>query len=308
MRYDYYNELGEGEPSFRLTSRWNWTKNHTAKAALGTYNQSPEPQGQALDSIWGNPNLPATLARHAVLGYEWRFTDLLSIDVQGYYNDQKRIPARYSDTGGNAGITAPKFLADEQGRMYGLEILLRHNQSRRFFGWIAYSLSRSERRSERQPQQQGGGNSLLNVQAVWDPEKWYLFNRDQTHNLQIVCSWKLPRNFETGFRMRYVTGNPATPRRGYTESKYEFDSELNRYNTLYGEFLSDRLEPFFQLDLRVDKKWLYKKWTLSAYLDIQNANYFFYNSPEIYQYNYDNSERAPVGGIILPSLGFRAEF
>lgn len=308
MRYDYYNELQEGALSFRLTSRWNWRRNHTAKAALGTYNQSPEPQGQVLDPVFGNPGLPPTLARHAVLGYEWRFTDLLSIDAQGYYNDQNQIPARYSDTSAAAGRAAPKFLADERGRMYGLEIMLRHDQSRRFFGWVAYSLSRSERQSDRQPQQQGGGNSLLNVRSEWDPERWYLFERDQTHNVQVVASWKLPRNWESGFRARYVTGNPATPRLGYTDKKYEFDSELNRYNSLYGEYLSDRLGPFFQLDLRADKKWLFKQWTLSAYLDIQNANYFFYNSPETYRYNYDNSERTAVGGIILPSLGVRGEF
>jgi hypothetical protein len=47
---------------------------------------------------------------------------------------------------------------------------------------------------------------------------------------------------------------------------------------------------------------------LSTYLDLSNANYFFYNSPEIYDYSYDNSSRKPIGAIFFPSLGLMAEF
>ncbi len=62
------------------------------------------------------------------------------------------------------------------------------------------------------------------------------------------------------------------------------------------------------LDLRIDKRWVYQQWMFSAYLDIQNTNYFLYNSPELYQYNYDDSERKSIGWIFLPTLGIRAEF
>jgi hypothetical protein len=66
--------------------------------------------------------------------------------------------------------------------------------------------------------------------------------------------------------------------------------------------------PFFQVDARVDKEWIYNSWTFSLYLDVQNLNYSWYNSPELYDYNYDNSQRQVIGSIILPSLGVRAEF
>ena len=203
--------------------------------------------------------------------------------------------------------------------MYGLEVMLRHQLGKHFFGWIAYTLSRSERQSPVAPRDPAlvsigdivpfsadGINS--NYRGVWDPTQWFLFDKDQTHNLQLVASWKLPRRWDVGCRVRYVTGNPITPQLGFTNKQFEFDAARGRYVDIVGNLRSDRMGPFFQVDARVDKQWLYNSWTFSVYLDIQNINYFWYNSPELYAYNYDNSQRQSVGGVILPSLGIRAEF
>jgi hypothetical protein len=70
---------------------------------------------------------------------------------------------------------------------------------------------------------------------------------------------------------------------------------------------SERLPLFHQLDLRVDKRWQFKDWRLSAYLDVQNV----YNNPavEAIVYNYDFSQQAFQTGLpILPSIGLRGEF
>jgi hypothetical protein len=71
---------------------------------------------------------------------------------------------------------------------------------------------------------------------------------------------------------------------------------------------TDRMGPFFQFDVRVDKKYIYRKFIISTYLDVQNVNYFWYNSPESYNYNYDQSDRRVIGGIIIPSFGLRVDF
>ncbi len=301
LRYDHYLELEKGAPSVRFTARWDWRKGHTLKGAAGTYNQSPEPFGQATDPKWGNDELPPTHARHFVLGYEYQFTDLISLDVQGYYNTQDDIPMSTDSVNEKTG--KPVNLAPiQKGRMYGMEFMLRHDQGDRFFGWIAYTLARSERQSPIPY------NLNSFDRATWDKDLWYLYGSDQTHNLQIVGSWRLPHGFEAGMRVRYVTGNPLTPQLGYTEHKYQYNAEFGYYEDLQGTPRSERMGPFFQLDIRVDKKFVYRSWILSTYLDVQNTNYFFYNSPEFYQYNYDSSERQVIGGIIIPSLGIRAEF
>ncbi|MFH0921084.1 MAG: TonB-dependent receptor [Fibrobacterota bacterium] len=304
LRYDYYAEVSEGLPSLRLTTRWEWAPGRTLKGAAGTYNQTPKPMGQAIDSVWGNPDLPLTTGRQVVLGHEWQLNDLISLDVQGYYNTQDNIPAN-TDSVNPATGQPLNFLPDQEGRMFGMEIMLRHDPGEHFFGWISYTLSRSERRTPNPP---GNAQGAEGIQKNWDPNAWYKYEKDQTHNLQIIGSWRLAHGIEPGFRLRYVTGNPETPRLGYTEKKYEFNADDGRYTTLEGQYFSDRMGPFFQLDARIDKKWVFQNWLLSAYLDVQNTNYFLYNSPEAYDYGYDDSERQVIGGIIIPSLGVRAEF
>ena len=68
-----------------------------------------------------------------------------------------------------------------------------------------------------------------------------------------------------------------------------------------------RLPTFHQLDLRVDKKFVFDSWILNVYLDLQNA----YNrgNPEGVQYNYDATLAQYATGLpIIPSFGIRGEF
>ena len=305
VRFDYYGELDykgsivpevydyksavyrrgtSGEPSARLSLRYRLDDRQTLKVSAGTYNQTPQPQGFATSSVVGNPHLPATRARHIVAGYERRFTDVIFADIQVYHNQQWGIP-EFATTGDLlADPDGPRILPDGRGRMYGLEVLLRHDNSERFFGWIAYTLARSERfnRSE---------------------DRYTLFNRDQMHNLQLVGSLKLPKQWEAGMRLRYVSGNPLTPVVGSV-----FDATNRFYRPLYGKENSARNDPFFQLDIRIDKKFVYDTWMFSLYLDFQNVLVFLYKSPEFTAYNYDYTEEVSISTPFIPSLGLRAEF
>ena len=293
LRYDHYEEIEEGEPSYRFTAQYELTDRHRLKSAVGTYNQSPRPIGQSIDPEFGNPDLPPSVATHYTLGGDWRLNDRIFANLDLYYNTQDQIP----NTTDSLSIN---FLPDMDARMYGLEIMLRHEASARFFGWVSYCLARSERRSPRKPES--------TIKGEWDSAAWFLSHYDQTHHIEALGSWKLGRDWGAGFRLRYVSGNPETPRLGYTSGQYEFNSDFGEYVDLKGNYRSERLDPFFQLDVRIDKKYVFKNWILSTYLDVQNLNYFFYNSPEMYIYNYDSSEREKIGGFILPTIGVRAEF
>ena len=64
---------------------------------------------------------------------------------------------------------------------------------------------------------------------------------------------------------------------------------------------------FHQLDLRVERTWIFNTFRFSAYLDIQNV----YNAqnPESTVYDYRFQQSAPVRGIpFLPVIGFRGKF
>ncbi len=312
LRYDYYPELRNyhgafipefwdynmsnsqptsGEPSLRLAAKYELVKNHTIKGSLGTYNETPQPMGESIDKVWGNPNLPAEKGSQYVLGYEWQATDLVNADVQVYYNrqwDLARTPTA-ADLAADP-TDVEKYYGDGLGRMYGLEVMIRHDQGKHFFGWIAYSLSRSERYN-------------------FDEQKWDLFGKDETHNLQLVGSFRFKGNRELGARVRYVTGDPTTPVLGV---KW-FDATSRSYVPLYGATNSARMDPFFSLDMRYERKFIFKNWIWDIYLDVTNLSNLFgygYKSPETggYFWNYDYTEKQFISDITRPALGIEFQF
>jgi TonB family protein len=312
IRYDYYPELRyykgsvipefwdynfnntqrtSGEPSVRVSAKYELVKNQILKGSLGTYNETPQPVGQAIDKVWGNPNLPAEKGSQYVLGYEWQATDLVNADVQAYYNRQWDLARQATAADIAADPTGyQKYYGDGMGRMYGLELMIRHDQGKRFFGWIAYSLSRSERFN-------------------FDENKWDLFGKDETHNLQLVGSLRFKGNRELGIRARYVTGDPTTPVLGV---KW-FDATARTYVPLYGGHNSGRMDPFLSLDLRYERKFIFKSWIWDVYLDITNLSNLFgygYKSPETgsYIWNYDYTEKQFISDITRPALGIEFQF
>jgi hypothetical protein len=291
VRRDYYHHLDKSRTSLRASARWDYRDGRVLTASVGDYNQAPRPIGQSTDPVYGNPDLPPTTARHLTLGHEWRLDDGWSLKVEGYYNTQDEVPA-FADT------NDANFLPDARARMYGLELMLRREPRDGFRGWLAASVGRSERRFARDP---GDGSD-------WSPDAWLPHDLDQPVHIEATGTWDLGRGWSFGSRLQFVSGVPVTPLLSYTGSQYEFDADTGSYVPVEGAYLSDRVEPYVRADLRVDRKIVSGPRTWSLYLDLQNANYFVYNSPEGYTYNYDYSRREPYGWIFLPSLGARVEF
>ncbi|MEZ4655402.1 MAG: TonB-dependent receptor [Candidatus Eisenbacteria bacterium] len=297
LRYDYYPELDEADVSERLAARYRLGGGHTLTSSVGTYNQTPQPSGQATDPVYGNPNLPTTKAMHTTLGDEWSLDDRRSLEVEAYYNRQWDVPVMTDSLDLN-------FLSDAEARMYGVEVVLRQESTGRFFGWLSYGLSRSERKFQRRPEETAY-QELADSGSPWDPNQWVPHAFDQTHHFEAVGSWDWGNNVSTGCRLQYVTGNPTTP---YREGAVRYDADTGEYLPVLGRYLSTRMDPFFRVDVRVDKKFIRRSSIWSVYLDLQNANYPIYNAPEGYTYNYDYSKRKSYGWIPMPSVGIRAEF
>ena len=178
-----------------------------------------------------------------------------------------------------------QVLPGTRTRNYGLELLLRKPLTRRLYGWVAYTLMRSQLFTE--------ARGPLEAQR-------FTADFDQRHNLAVIASYKLPNNWQIGGRFRLVSGTPYTPVLGSVQ--YE-----GSYLPITGLYNSARFPPFHQLDLRVDKRWILRRASVTAYLDVQNV----YNraNVEAYIYNYDFSSAAGgVGLPIFPSLGLRVDF
>jgi hypothetical protein len=259
----------------RLSLRYQVTKWAAIKAALGVYHQAPDP-GSFLQSF-GNPNVKPQYGWHYVAGAEFEPTATLHVEAEGFYKDLRGLVVRGQNVGD------PTLVNDGVGRVYGGELLVRQQLWKGFYGWIAYTISRSERMDH-------------------PNEPWRVFQYDQTHILTIIGSYKFGRGYQIGLRFRYVTGNPYTPVAG----SY-FDVNGADYVRVSGPVYSGRLGSFNQLDVRFDKKWTYRKWALAMYLDIQNI--YNASNPENYAYNYDFTQRQPLAGLpFLPVAGIRGDF
>ena len=281
VRADYFRGRGWSVDG-RLGARYSVSDLVTLKGAVGSYSRAPDPDETS--RVFGNPDLALERALQYSLGFELDLTEFLEFDVEVFYKDLRRLVSRSDGVLEREGEAFPEVYNNGgRGRVYGAEFFLRHQLANNFFGWLTYTISRSER---------------LDSGA----DAWRLFDSDQTHILALIGSYNLPRNWSVGARYRLISGNPFTPLIGST-----FDVDNDTYIRVAGPPNSDRNRLFHQLDVRVDKRWIFDRWTLNAYLDLQNA----YNrmNPEGFRYSYDYSETDIVTGLpIIPAFGIRAEF
>jgi TonB family protein len=262
-------------PEPRLAARLRITSRVAVYASLGWYHQAPD--AADFSTVFGNPTLRPESAIHYVTGVETRATATLHVELQAFYKDLRDLVVR------GALPTDPPLEGGGIGRVYGAELLVRQELWRNFFGWISYTLMRSER------QDHSG-----------DP--WRPFQYDQTHILTVLGSYKLPYGFQVGLRFRYATGNPYTP---VVRAYYDVNSAS--FVPLYGPPNSGRLPPFNQLDLRVDKTFAFNYWKMVLYLDLQNV--YDATSVEGVTYSYDYRTPHYLNGLpILPVFGARGEF
>jgi TonB family protein len=277
IRADYASDIGKWDVSPRVLGRYEVIEGTTIKGGVGAYHQPPQPWESV--EPYGNGKLQSSRAIHYGLGFEQQLGKELTLSVEGFYKDLRRLVVQ-SDSATATGSGAT-FTNGGSGRAYGGELLARWT-SERFFGWIAYTLSKSERRD-------APGAPL------------HTFQYDQTHIFTALGSYKIGSGWEIGGRFRYVTGNPYTPYVGGIA-----DLDAGGYGAIPGAPWSARSPAFHSLDLRVEKTWKLGGGSVAAYLDLQNV----YNrkNPEGRMYNYNYSKSQPLAGLpLLPVIGLRGE-
>ena len=294
IRADYANISGRLDVSPRLSGRFDIRHGYprtTAKAGVGIFHQPPQFQEAVEPS--GTAGLQTNRAIQYSLGGEQDLTRNLELSLEGFYKQLDNLVR------GGAAPSGTDILYANTGTGYvvGAEVLLKYKPDERFFGWLAYTLSRSVRVDE-----PGGEPRLVNF--------------DQPHILTVLGSYQLGHGWEIGARFRLVSGNLITPT---VCNITQLDCNPNRTNALYhaasGAYTpipfsqpgTERLPLYHALDVRVDKRWKFKTWQLSLYLDIQNA----YNNgnAEGVGYSYNYTQRQYVAGLTaLPSFGIRADF
>jgi hypothetical protein len=197
-------------------------------------------------------------AHHVVGGVEYNSAFNTRFTMEGFLKLYDRYPfltreqISLANLGGDFGVVgnAP-VTSTSKGRSYGLEWMAQQKLYKGFFGIISFTFVRSE---------------FTDSSGQYRPSSW-----DNRYIVTAVLGKKFKGNWEVGARWRLYGGTPYTP--------YDVDrSSLVTVWDITGQGLPDytqlnqlRLAPSHSLDVRVDKKWFFRQWSLNIYLDIQNA-------------------------------------
>jgi hypothetical protein len=284
--YDEHDRKSATDP--RLTVRYKLAERHLPglaagsddsaiwlKAGLGIYHQPPRfvlplpgfdvmpLRYGLLESIQSSIGVEAPLAEHFSLSLETYFAYMnptifdLSINRQtlNTTGNTALVPQTTSQPETRAQDILNRLATPRTGRAYGLEVLIRREAKSGLFGWLSYSLSRSQRDRD---------------------GAWVVYDFDRTHLVNLVAGLRLPRNWDLGLRFQYQSGLPATTTYGYNTA---------------------RANGYYRVDLRFDKRAVWKGWMLDFYVDLLNAALL----PE---------EVTPGVSIryVLPTAGLRARF
>jgi outer membrane receptor protein involved in Fe transport len=261
----------------RLSALYKLTKKLQLRAGAGLYHQAPDPTD--LSAVFGNPTLGLERALHVSAGGAYRITGTLTFELVGF---AKWIDHLASRSELPTPPLARALVEEGKGRVYGGQVLLRQELTHGLFGWITYSLIRSERKDH-------------------PDTDWRLFDYDQTHVLGVLASYDLGAGWQLGGRFRYATGVPRTDVTG----SY-FDARDDRFEPLFGAQNDIRVPAFYQLDARLEKTLTFVGHRTNVFLDVQNLTNR--KNPEEIIYNYDYTSRKYITGLpTLAVLGARME-
>jgi outer membrane receptor for ferrienterochelin and colicin len=248
---------------------------------------------------------------HAVFGYEFNPNNYSKITVEGFYKQYNNYPFSIRDSvslanlGGDFGVIGNEDVSSSsEGKSYGIELLAQQKLSESIYGILSVTYYTSLFEDK----------NLDLIPSSWDNR--YIFN--------LAAGKKFKRNIELGVKFRYSGGAPYTPFDLATSSMRDV-WDVNQQGYLdYNNVNSVRLADIHTLDIRLDKKWFFKSWSLNAYIDIQNLynnkiklRSDVSNNPDVGPIIYDNDgdpdryslyEIPNESGTVLPSIGLLIEF
>lgn len=278
IRLDYAKDTRDIDFAPRLAARYVVVEQPlrtVLKGGVGVFYQPPDP-AQTLPTL-GTVGLTSSHAIHSMLGVEQSLGKHVSVSVEGFQKEMRHLLTTREDGAGRE-ITE----SGGRGRVWGADLLLRFHSSDRFFGWVAYTLSRATRRP-----------------VPNEPEELYRY--DQTHILNLLGSYRLGHGWEVGGRFRYASGTIYQACAGGL-----FDNATGSYRC-YGPLNQQRLAAYHQLDLRVEKTWELKALHLSAYIDVFNVYNRLSPDKAVAKYDYSGTKPLSRGLPLLPSVGIRGE-
>ena len=294
-----------GAASFAINEKW------ALNASTGYYAKLPP---YTILGFGSGVNRDAKYIKslHLVFGGEYNPKPDWTLTAEAFLKYYDNYPVSLLDgvslanKGGGFGVLGNEpIVSNGRGRTWGAELFTQKLLTKRIYGVASYTLFFTNFDN-------GPGTKLY--RSAWD-------NR---HLVSIAGGYMLGKNktWEVAAKFRLLGGAPYTP----------FDTTVaaRQYFLITGEGVPDRnrfneaqTATFHQLDIRVDKKFFFKKWSLNVFIDIQNI--YAARNPGIPNFDLvrdrdgnvvgaPNAENTRVRDValdssnIIPSFGLRVKF
>ena len=289
--------------SYSLTDKWR------VNGSVGLYHKLPsytilgfkDNEGVAV-----NRNARYIQSLHYVAGVEYQPRSSLLLSLEGFYKVYDNYPVSLTDSislankGGDFGVFGDEPVRSVgQGRAYGMEFFVQKTLENRIYGTLAYTLFCSEF-------------------TGFDTQRFLRSNWDNRHLITFTGGYQIgkQKRWEVALRWRFLGGAPFTP--------YDIDASVAQYlingqpvldNTRIN---SEQTDVFSQVDLRVERKFFFKKWSLIAFMDIQNVlnspnptppNFTLLRDPATLEFQQPyQAQLIENNAALIPSVGLRARF
>ncbi|MDE0634220.1 MAG: TonB-dependent receptor [Candidatus Poribacteria bacterium] len=266
VRFDYLNMTDELSTQPRVSMSLKLPIGTNVRLAYGQYEQSPLAYQVLKEG--GNRSLKSSVAQHYIMELEHNFSPHTELKFATYYKDFQKLVTQHIDLDAlidsleDATIDVPSFdfLNQGDGFVGGVEFFLRHRIQDRFFGWISYTYTHSERRNH------------LN-----DSYKPYLF--DNSHIVSVVANYNLTRNSEIGVKWQYLSGTAAAPIGTFFQIQDPVTLGMNKnISDNLDAFLHAELPPYHRLDLRVSGKAMLWGLPVTRFFEIWNISFFLHRN------------------------------
>ena len=296
--------------NFRLTEKWSLNGNVArfhqlpAYTILGYRNANDE-------LVNKNNDVKYIRADHFVLGTEYLTNFNSRFTVEGFYKNYSRYPYSVVDSislanlGTDFGVVGNEAVTStSSGRSYGVEFLYQQKLIKGFYGIVAYTFVTSE---------------FKDKNDVYIPSSW-----DSKNIVSLTGGKRFNKGWEVGMRWLFSGGSPYTPYDVATSSLKQVWDVNGRGILDYNQLNAKREGAYHQLNVRVDKKFYFEKFSMNFYLDIQNlyghkttvapilllvkdANGQPITDPNDPS-RYLTKEISQTSGIVQPTLGIIIEF
>ena len=299
----------------RVSLSYNLTQKIALSANVGRYSQLPPYTTLGFASPEGvlvNQNrLDYIQNTHYVTGIAFYPNKYSKLSVEAFYKQYNNYPLllekdiSLANLGGDFGVIGNEAARSvSKGRTRGIEVFAQQRLSDKVYGILSYTYVRS---------------AFTNGSDEFVPSAW-----DSRHILSVTAGKKFKKNWEVGLKFRFNGGAPYTPydvplssQKNIWELNQQGIPNWDQINTL-------RLPAAHGLDIRIDKRWYFKKTSLNVYVDVQNV-YGFKNTLAPYLTLDTDSNGNPQtvpgqpnryqtkllknqSGSVLPSIGLMFNF